>query len=300
MAKKKQVTRNQHIIPQVWLRNFAIKENVFVYDTKKKESMGPRNIEKIGHRPYFYDFPNEVLEHIKFSGIKDWGKQYVEQTFLQQTAENKLGSLFNKLLNKPWAIINNNWITNEEKDELSTQFAIQFFRTETLPQLLTRSIMAINEYDEDKKEYIEKYKSFFQFYYMSSEKLETIANLFLEKNWTIFYNHTDIPFYTSDNPIVIQTEVKFNNICIPISSKLLIVLYDKRIEEISDNKVFHPLECQVKEFNSLQIQQCGWQVFSEKDNFDWIKDEHLVKTGLNGILEEQNPFIKNYAKLFKK
>ena len=93
------------------------------------------------------------------------------------------------------------------------------------------------------------------------------------KIWVIGYNKSDIPFITSDNPVVKYGHSGFNGINIkgieiafPISPKLILILAD--VEEFDRLLPFHnhfveiPYE-EVHYYNSLQVIQSYRYVFSK-------------------------------------
>lgn len=293
--------RNQHLIPQLWLKHFSVNNGVYVYDTKSQKSIGYRNIKSIGYRPYFYDFSKESLEFLGNDFIGNFGSQYVEDSFLANKIEDNLAKVLPKILQKPWKLLNKNWVTEEEKEILSIHFSIQFFRTEVFRTLIEHVLKIINEYGnnnnyEDLKEDFSGFESLFHFKYMSDEdKVVNLSKAFYNKAWTVFYNETETPFFTSDNPIVLQYSKSYVNICIPISSEILIVLYDEKFNSL-DQYVLHPSLDQVREFNLLQIQQCGRQVFSPTNNFEWIKKQQLSKTGFHVLLNSNDSWIHSYTK----
>jgi Protein of unknown function (DUF4238) len=54
--------KNQHFVPQFYLRRFAdSNEHLFVYDKRTDKSF-PNNVKNIAHESYFYDIPKEWTE----------------------------------------------------------------------------------------------------------------------------------------------------------------------------------------------------------------------------------------------
>jgi Protein of unknown function (DUF4238) len=54
------VVKKQHYVPQCYLKNFAVQNQLFVLD-KIKKSVYPAQVKDVAQDGYFYDFPDVFL-----------------------------------------------------------------------------------------------------------------------------------------------------------------------------------------------------------------------------------------------
>ena len=145
---------------------------------------------------------------------------------------------------------------------------------------------------------------------LKPEHIKYYATLFCNKKWVILVNNTDIPFWTSDNPIA-----RFNpfdldpypnlgliswgiQIYFPLSSKLCLCMLDperyssfKKIEKIDQEHILsniykvEKVSINIEDImflNSLQVKDCYRQIYSKIDDFKLA--EKMI---------EDNPSIKD-------
>lgn len=117
--------------------------------------------------------------------------------------------------------------------------------------------------------------------------VEDLAHIFLHYKWVVLVNNTDIPFLTSDVPVVKKANLdhpfysygfksKGIEAIFPISPKYAInilepsyleekvpVLLDQTIFELSRENVIH--------YNDLMIQQATSQIYSNQNDFTWVE-----------------------------
>ncbi|WJN47599.1 DUF4238 domain-containing protein (plasmid) [Priestia aryabhattai] len=111
-----------------------------------------------------------------------------------------------------------------------------------------------------------------------------IAEAISSHYWFIGVNETQMPFYTSDDPIIKQphTEDPFGGmasgfaspgieVAMPISSKLILIIREKSFHGDckSVDKLYMPItnEQNIIYYNSLQVLQCNSQVYCHENDF---------------------------------
>lgn len=311
MAEK---VKNEHYVPQRYLRHFANGENFFVFDKEKTEKR-PGNVGDYACERYFYDVDFDALKREKLEQDPDFefdpemeqvmqtiDVQHIEHWF-GQNVETWLFDPINKIIStyvmaNPKNIENMVAMTDDDMNHISLYLAIQMIRSkefrenikemyERLPLLLMKKIAKTDE----EREYINSIeleiknknhlKLFHAQFLMDEEMVSDIAVRLRSKIWVIGYNKTDIPFITSDNPVVKYGHSGFNGIsskgieiAFPISPKLILILAD--IEEFGRLLPFHnhfveiPSE-EVHYYNSLQVIQSYRYVFSKQDEWEFVE-----------------------------
>ncbi len=103
--------------------------------------------------------------------------------------------------------------------------------------------------------------------------------------WTLWENTTPFPFWTSDNPIVVQSQgsnastSRHSIIYFPLNPRLCLVLYGRSLElnlmgKARNRNLYRVLgdqESFVKQQNSLQLSLCERMVFSNVDDFRYAR-----------------------------
>lgn len=123
---------------------------------------------------------------------------------------------------------------------------------------------------------------------MDGTTTQGIANILYSHVWTFHVNKTNIPFYTSDSPVV-PIPHHFNHymsysglespgieVVFPISSNILLSMYDKN-DERNKNKIdketdFITEEDYVKFYNKHQTDYSNRCIFSINDDFKAIEE----------------------------
>lgn len=112
--------------------------------------------------------------------------------------------------------------------------------------------------------------------------------MFNDKKWAILVNHTELPFLTSDNPLIainhgkqehISATSKYLTYYIPISPIFAIEMYPKSVKW-NDLFYFDLFDVRSIAIYNLQIERdCTRMLFSNKDFKN--KDFKLIKKLLN-------------------
>lgn len=117
--------------------------------------------------------------------------------------------------------------------------------------------------------------------------VEDLANILLHYKWVILVNNTDIPFLTSDTPVVKKANLdhpfysygfksKGIEAIFPISPQYAInILEPSYLEEkvpmLLEHTIFELSEENVIHYNDLMIQQATSQLYSNKNDFTWVE-----------------------------
>lgn len=257
------------------MKNFSFNSEdpyiLYCFD-KKSGKCYHSNINKIGGEKRFYDTNEDY-------------NQSVENTLSK--IESKLSYSYRKLLKKQ----DLKFLKKSDKTALSYLLLIQWFRT--------------RETREKLRDYNRQYHEFLSKYGELSEELEkkfdinddytkeihipllkeipSIVPYVLNMKWTLTINKTDMPFWSSDNPITFDNflnQSKFNsyglysegiNIHFPLSPNIMLsfsdpfkfyFLPDKIKSENEDNIIYH---------NALQVKNSYRTLFSNKNSFNLAK-----------------------------
>jgi len=181
-------TKNQHYVPQFFLRQFSNKQNQIYTLDKKSLKIFRSNVRNIASENYFYDFPIE------------------NKTYSLESSFHEIETESSKLIKK---IIENESIKELNEKELiilSYFIVLQDFRTLKFRKnmaynrklfelfLSGKSIKKIDDIitDDDKKESL-----------LFLDQVNQFAPLVYDKNWILIKYETG-EFYLSDNPVVKQ------------------------------------------------------------------------------------------------
>lgn len=270
----------RHIVPSCYIANFGAngnegrKSSIYYY-LKEKGISGCGCAGDFPVEGNYYDIP-ELGEN----------KKILELLF--QKIETDLSDLLKELICS---------ITFEKKDRkgcyvdyplskrqaLSAQFAMQIQRTNLLRKQFEYIYDQLKAHvpcgsipDYDKSDY----KRLQNTQILSFDLAHFYANIFNDKKWVIIVNHTELPFLTSDNPLIAINYGKNVHVSaasddltyyIPISPLFAIEMYHKSVKW---NDLFCFDEYDVKNivlYNMYIERECTRMLFSNKD-FGFIKE----------------------------
>ena len=277
--RNKDTTKHSHTVPVAYLANFGIAGN------KKRDSM-----------VYFYNVQDNKTDKAKvgkfpminhFYDIKELGgqKQIIEK-FFGDKIEGELATLLRVLLGT--IIIDPQRrdcsSLQLEKEQLSAQFALLITRTE-----------AFRDYYKDIYQQIKDgfpYADIPQYSKTDFQRIHTseildfgmsnfYANLFSDWHWAFIINHTELPFITSDNPVIRIDHSKITNepisaaspeatYFVPLSPTVAVEIFHTDI--LKNDLVFFDIY-QIKNiasYNKEIIKNCSRFLFSNK-SFEALK-----------------------------
>ena len=282
------IIKDQHYVPQFYLNYFSNQQKqLYVFD-KKTEKSFIRNVKKLAQENYFYD-SDEIDE-------KTCEFQYTEKylnTF-ETTTSNLLSQFFGDLLHQRI-----DCLQDYVRNQLCNYLVLQIFRTKEFRTDVTQSFenftvsvrnafftslgvtppdtSDVNEQAKAKEFQIEQLVNDTDF----KKSLYDILNAHI---WIIYVNCTDIPYYTSDNPIVkyphLYNHIRPNSgyksegieIAFPLSPTCLLALYERnhfnKHEKYDNNIVIESDPKRIEFYNSLQVSQSYRQIFCSIDSFE--------------------------------
>jgi len=306
-------TKIQHYVPKVYLRYFASSdEKIHILDKVSLETRH-QHISHVACQSYFYDINFKKLiedntntlddfSDKEIEMLKDLDEQYLEN-FFSKTIENDLPKYFNNILAaynliRPEKYKKAKVFNKKQKFLLSILITYQILRTKefrnTINQLYLSLIKTISKkfnnvnLDGINMEVKKELESLFHSdFIMNNEFIERTANIINDHIWIFGINNTDIPLYTSDNPIVKKGNLnngpygnsglasKGVELAYPINNKIILLILEKTYFNYfrSRNLKFFKLkdEKMIKYYNSLQVFESNRQVFCKNNNFDLAK-----------------------------
>lgn len=117
------------------------------------------------------------------------------------------------------------------------------------------------------------------------ESAKHIANILKYYKWVILVNNTDIPFYTSDSPVIKKANLygplsngfksKGIEIVFPISPKYAIIIIEpsylyERTPSLLDYTILNCSKENMIYYNDLLVQQATSQIYSNQNNFNIV------------------------------
>ncbi|WP_100334124.1 DUF4238 domain-containing protein [Bacillus alkalisoli] len=237
----KSIVKNQHYVPQRYLRKFAVAQKKInknnyrfnIFDKEKQESRENQNVENYASERYFYDVDfHKLLEEAKAEGITiedgiedltdKVDKQHLENVFATKV-ETTMFDPFENIITKYTLTPANMYtkvqvVPEEDKAIIAYYLAIQFVRTkeyrEKIIQMYEKGTKLLlrkglkNEIDSEFLESLEiklkenRINLIHNEQLIDTELLESFAQVFLKHIWIFAVNETENLFYTSDNPLV--------------------------------------------------------------------------------------------------
>lgn len=258
--------KKQHYVPRFYLKNFG--SPIYCYD-KLEDKVFPRDHKDLGHENYFYeidDVPQGTLEGLlaKMDGICS-------------QAYNKL--IQTRDLQK---------LSQSEKMDLFIFLAFQFLRTgetrlgfKEISEKTLNSIFGENGMKMIPKELkvtytadsIKKIQA-----QMLIENSARLATIFSKKKWVVRENNTDVPLWTSDNPIALHNQLKFSNgwgnlgltvpgieIHFPLTSNLIMFSHDPTTHKLTSGEMSRE---HIIRHNNYQVTSSIRFLYSRSPDFD--------------------------------
>ena len=218
MSKKNRPTVNQHIVPQIYLKNFATKNSmskyqIIVLSKRKKIKSRIDTINNVGYIKNFYTVDGETDE-----------EKTAWETFYAKTVEPLYSYGVNNLIAKTILSAKDEVIDKDEKLILSKIIVAQWLR---VPNFINKQVAKAEcqllrfkrklihdfiEIDQPKNVNLMKNwqpnslmsKNFVLAIINDEDRLNKFASILTNKVWAIYYNpyYNTMPFITCDNPII--------------------------------------------------------------------------------------------------
>jgi hypothetical protein len=309
---KKDKTKKQHFVPQFYLEKFANISNskkkykIWIFDKKTNKNYSsdvedfPIEIGEDIYKIFDTDLQNHENKVAPFylqfkENIDNKRKKQTKQPEIITKKDKRCLSnilaiqalrtpkLRNSLKEVPEKAEKENLIQDILKNEINNNI-IKDLKT-LFPELQSRQIedikyfltditnIIIQESYTDKLIPISHYK-FFKKY------LHDLSQIFFQRQWSIGVNQTDIPFYTSDHPVVkipySETGYASENteILFPINSKIILILDKKQYPRSykGDCKLVNLAEDEVKNYNKAQIYSSNRFIYCQESKFELVQE----------------------------
>ncbi len=222
MDENEQITKNQHYVPQFYLRKFANNEDKLeILDCERRKVVAPRSPKSVCNEEYYYSANNKL----------DEVSQALEKEF--QRIESDISKVYDSIVKK---FVNFEQITENDKMLVATFMSLQYLRG----PYMRKQIQRMNEqmikqitklhfgsthihkfFDQHEKETGEKLteqqrNEVIEFaqkgeyrvemgnaahLHLISE-MEGFRNLLFGKEWQVYISKSSKKFITSDNPVI--------------------------------------------------------------------------------------------------
>jgi Protein of unknown function (DUF4238) len=218
------MTKNQHFVPQFYLRKFLNQNNeVEVLDVKLMKCANPRGTRKICCAEFFYGIE---------TGIADEVSQEIEERFqkMEDFIADNLDLIVDKILNNKQIEVTDKWIIAFLMSMMwmrgqETRKQIHRIEEETTKWMIAQQFSiqpekCFDDYDKatgktTSPETREKFKEIFvnqdyevipnnAMHLNSLKNIKQYANLFYHQHWTIYISKISKKFATTDNPLAIK------------------------------------------------------------------------------------------------
>lgn len=313
--------KNEHYVPQSYLRSFANKkEQIFVYDKVKKASY-INKVSQVASEGKYFDIPLHDGHNVP--EIEKMNKEQTIEKYFSEDIEGPYKKYLDMIRTRYLMTFNPDRkvaITKEEKKHLSYLIAIQMLRTKKyrddvgamdskISQMLVDLIgekeipnyesgdVTVNVPEVNKK--LMQVSMLFD-----PETIGSFAKELYKHFWFVLVNNTEQPFYTSDNPVVKHAHKKDEfisygglasegvEIALPLTSNLILVMFERSFHSELlplENKFAHiSSEEHVDFYNYLQVSQSNRQIYCLTNKFDLIeqiKKEQPETLEVRDILE---------------
>lgn len=271
-------TRNQHYVPQMFLKNFSSrKSHIWLYDKEAKKNnwsvIKERPITKVASEDYFYD-------KVKNSRSDSYEYQLGK-------IEKEVAPIILKIIQTE----DISSITKTEKETLSvfvaqqllrTKFKLQYFKSES--EKMLEIFKSFGAKDEDLN-----YK---EIWFDMLDSAPRFSKSIFNKVWCIGKSNCESLFYSSDNPVVLQNSSVHSEhrgvlgldshgveIYLPLNSKLILCFFcEKLLNNFSGKTPIIEYNFEnILNVNALQVFQSSRYVFSSTNDFSMIDKDILIK-----------------------
>jgi hypothetical protein len=276
--------KNQHYVPQFYLRGFANKnEKLFVYDKCLGRSFA-NNVKNVAHESYFYDIPEEWIQ-------KDADIQAFEKEF------SRIEGIHKKVLD---AVLNHHGrgpLGFETAWGLAHMLRMQQARTRSARNLahemqtkftqdLVNDLVERN-YGEEGRAYTPKVTIDERATailvcqkILDNNSVHEFISTLMARFWTIWLNRTSTLFITSDHPVSFAATsyaaenfgvapcVPFGvEVAFPLSPRCLLTVGDPPRIQRPDCSTLFADEARIALFNKMQVYSSHRHLFGLEDDF---------------------------------
>lgn len=280
----------QHYVPVLNLNGFTTADNkIFVYD-KVTDKVLEATVESIPFEDSIYNNGFLNPDYIE--------KQYNDNSY--SSIKSEIVPFLTTFINKIVAS-DKYHISDEEKDIISAYLSLQIEKSTAFHEELMKLPRSSNGKHIDGKisdEQLQEMgfdfrnfdpdKLFYDRHAKGEKKRENFSKKIKDFIWFIVVNETNIPFYTSDNPVVMKDNYantyvlntgntsKGIGIIYPLNSKYLLAIRENGFfidNEMFENNMLHcSKEDGVRFYNALEIMNSHRHVYSSDKEFKIIAE----------------------------
>jgi len=282
---EKDYVKNQHYVPQGYLKNFSFDKEMSQLNCLNKQSNRTfvTNIRNVASENYFYELPDDDAKKFEtdmgysnFNSDEKWFRNF------EGEALPLLDSLISICKNGNQDDLIKFLYTEENRAWIGVFLLLQFYRTKKFREALynegiSLGEQAVKERADYSKEQLQadarKYSIFQQMVkYLDLYNLNDELNLLGNYIWQIGRNDTSIPFITSDNPVIefitrFETGVSVKTWLIPLNDKYCLLIYfdffTGSLRYLTEQPTRHLNYTDIQNFNSIQSAQSQTFLFSK-------------------------------------
>lgn len=293
--------KRQHYVPKFYLRNFSFKKPnsrnkahyVHFFD-KPSESHGFDNIKNLAQEKYFYDInDNQTIEN-RLSKL-EYDASKIIKSIIDDESVELLEIEKTKAILAVFLIIQD--IRTKKMREAPKNFATKV-KSKILKEYGGMGEKLAKDFEKAIKK--EHNKNFHLTWFFNKPALNSFSNMLFYKKWILIVNNNEIPFWTSDTPVV-----RFNpfdlspygnlgfmsagiQLYFPLSPKLCLCLLDPKIyRNYKKMEYVHPYYIQLNTMkseiyqaelmdvlfqNKLHVEQCLRQLYSNSYDFGLARE----------------------------
>jgi len=283
------MTRNQHFVPQFYLRRFANarKDQFFtnVFDKVSRKRFGA-NVRDIASETYFYDLATEM--------------QNGHETQVVETGLSKMETAYELLLGNTLDSLDQGFFDKSNRPMLATFVTLSLMRTKAMRNSIVESYekmgtamakrLASMSF-KGKKRNIDSLRmvvapetisNLHVAHMFDMEFIDKISDIICGHIWVIVKNQGIQGFFTSDNPVVLVPNVEGVHhpntgiaspgieIHFPLSPSFQLLILERnyfRSFEVHENRLLALGNEFVQGCNIGQVRNCSRQVYSRDTNF---------------------------------
>lgn len=283
--------KHQHFLPQFYLKKFSTNNKIDIYDVTTRKIRINQSVEKNARINYFYDIDYDELKPLLSDLFKlhpDAQKREIfkDNQFTEKylsRVESSISLIIDDLIANPYNIIKDNYweqiiiflhdlaYRTEGYRALSSDYNKEIY--DKLIDICPEQYLTQFNEKSSKKEQLHRLLSI-------ESLLKTSLMLYENYDFYIGINKSpNINFIISDNPAT-DIIAKFNDICIPFSSKLAFIFKNKNKEAnffTNDEPTGHIIELSGKSVLIYNIKQ-----FSQAFKYVY-GDNSSIQTAINLI-----------------
>ena len=305
--KEKAEYVKQHIVPVSYLKRFARSKN------HKEHYIGVRRITDNGEVRLFSSNIRDIGYVCNYYDVNTYDDPKYWEHYFSRVLEPLYGNDLNRIIAKVMLkASDDNVLEDGDKTVLAKMICFQFARVPAFVEgFITKGIEYGETITKQLLPYFEKQsysrlkeivsittnpdyiKDIILSGITDDERLQKYADILRNRVWIVLYNKTSMPFYTSDNPVIMYNtslkSVSYANVGIarndtmlyfPISNRIMILILpgmlpSDKLKLHLDGKRVNLLEDELKfimSVNMMQLEHASKDSFMDPEHLNYIKN----------------------------